>query len=169
MNPTKSNPKEGTQGLWPPTRRLLQAMLQYRGLVAVTVVLAVVLAGMAPLRPWYIQQAVDGPMRTGDLDALAGLGWLILGLLVLESLLRYGFGYLSVQLGQSVVLDLRQSLYTKLSRYRPGFYEARPVGSLASRVINDLEAIAELFAQGFLTMAGDVLQLVVVLVVVKPF
>ncbi|MEY3247377.1 MAG: hypothetical protein RIT39_1046 [Bacteroidota bacterium] len=165
MKSTKANELGGAQGLWAPTRRLLQAMLQYRGLVVVTVVLAVVLAGMAPLRPWYIQQAVDGPMRTGDLDALAGLGWLILGLLVLESLLRYGFGYLSVQLGQSVVLDLRQSLYTKLSRYRPGFYEARPVGSLASRVINDLEAIAELFAQGFLTMAGDVLQLVVVLVV----
>lgn len=153
------------QGMGSPTLRLLYSMLPYRSLVVVTVLLAVLLAAMAPLRPWYIQQAVDGPMKDGDFQGLASLGWLILGLLLVESCFRYLFGYLSVRLGQSVVRDLRLQLYRKLSRYRPGFYESRPVGSLASRVINDLEAIAELFAQGFLTMAGDILQLVVILVV----
>lgn len=158
-------PAQTPKGTGSPTLRLLYSMLPYRSLVLVTVVLAVVLAGMAPLRPWYIQQAVDGPMRSGDFEGLASLGWLILSLLLVESLFRYLFGYLSVRLGQSVVRDLRLQLYRKLSRYRSGFYESRPVGSLASRVINDLEAIAELFAQGFLTMAGDILQLVVILVV----
>ncbi|MGA1666908.1 MAG: hypothetical protein ACO39U_08000, partial [Bacteroidia bacterium] len=59
------------QGMGSPTLRLLYSMLPYRSLVVVTIALAVVLAGMAPLRPWYIQQAVDGPMKDGDFQGLA--------------------------------------------------------------------------------------------------
>jgi ATP-binding cassette subfamily B protein len=143
--------------------RLFLEMQPYGFLLSVTLILAIVLAGSAPLRPWLIQQAVDGPMTRKDLSQLAQYGWVILAMLLAESGLRYLFGYWSVQLGQSVVKDLRRKLFEHLSRYRPGFYESRSVGALGSRVINDLEAIAELFAQGFLTMAGDVLQLVVIL------
>ncbi len=146
-------------------RRLFTELLPYRTDLVITVILALVLAGAAPLRPWLIQEAVDGPVTTGDLEELSRYGMLVLGILLLESGLRYLFGYLSVRLGQAVVRDLRSRLYHHLSRYKPSFYDARPVGTLSTRVINDLEAIAELFAQGFLTMAGDLLQLVVVLTV----
>ncbi len=144
-------------------QRLFGEMKLYGFLLSGTVLLAIVLAGTAPLRPWLIQQAVDGPMTQKDLDTLAQYGWIILALLLAESGLRYLFGFWSVQLGQSVVKDLRRKLFEHLSRYRPSFYESRSVGALGSRVINDLEAIAELFAQGFLTMAGDILQLIVIL------
>ena len=144
-------------------KRLFGEMKPYSFLLTGTLLLAIVLAGTAPLRPWLIQQAVDGPMTRKDLASLAQYGWVILALLLAESGLRYLFGLWSVQLGQSVVKDLRRKLYEHLTRYRPSFYESRSVGALGSRVINDLEAIAELFAQGFLTMAGDVLQLIVIL------
>ncbi|MFM7747753.1 MAG: ABC transporter ATP-binding protein, partial [Bacteroidota bacterium] len=144
-------------------KRLFGEMKPYSFLLTGTLLLAFVLAGTAPLRPWLIQQAVDGPMTRKDLASLAQYGWIILALLLAESGLRYLFGLWSVQLGQSVVKDLRRKLYEHLTRYRPSFYESRSVGALGSRVINDLEAIAELFAQGFLTMAGDVLQLIVIL------
>ena len=144
-------------------KRLFGEMKPYSFLLTGTLLLAIVLAGTAPLRPWLIQQAVDGPMTRKDLASLAQYGWVILALLLGESGLRYLFGLWSVQLGQSVVKDLRRKLYGHLTRYRPSFYESRSVGALGSRVINDLEAIAELFAQGFLTMAGDVLQLIVIL------
>lgn len=104
--------------------------------------------------------------RAHDPEGFGQLGpiWLgYFGFVAGESGLRYLFGLWSVQLGQSVVKDLRRKLYEHLTRYRPSFYESRSVGALGSRVINDLEAIAELFAQGFLTMAGDVLQLIVIL------
>jgi len=143
--------------------RLFGEMKPYGFLLSGTFVLAIVLAGTAPIRPWLIQEAVDGPMTHKDLDQLAQYGWIILALLLAESGLRYLFGYWSVQLGQSVVKDLRRKLFEHLNRYRPSFYESRSVGALGSRVINDLEAIAELFAQGFLTMVGDVLQLIVIL------
>lgn len=144
-------------------KRLFGEMKPYSFLLTGTIFLAIVLAGTAPLRPWLIQQAVDGPMTKKDLYSLAQYGWIILALLLSESGLRYLFGLWSVQLGQSVVKDLRRKLYEHLTRYRPSFYETRSVGALGSRVINDLEAIAELFAQGFLTMAGDILQLIVIL------
>jgi len=144
-------------------KRLFGEMKPYSFLLTGTLLLAIVLAGTAPLRPWLIQQAVDGPMTRKDLASLAQYGWVILALLLGESGLRYLVGLWSVHLGQSVVKDLRRKLYEHLTRYRPSFYESRSVGALGSRVINDLEAIAELFAQGFLTMAGDVLQLIVIL------
>lgn len=145
--------------------RLLGAMKPYRFLLTGTLSLAIVLAVTAPIRPWLIQQAVDGPITRKDLGQLAQYGWIILAFMLAESGLRYLFGYGSVLLGQSVVKDLRRKLFEHLTRYSPRFYETKSVGGLGSRVINDLEAIAELFAQGFLTMAGDVLQLLVILMV----
>ncbi|MFM8318663.1 MAG: hypothetical protein ACKOAV_09870, partial [Bacteroidota bacterium] len=61
-------PKAGTvQAL----KRLYGEMKSYRFLLTGTLLLAIVLAGTAPLRPWLIQQAVDGPMTRKDLASLA--------------------------------------------------------------------------------------------------
>ncbi|MFM7379475.1 MAG: hypothetical protein ACKO2X_00015, partial [Bacteroidota bacterium] len=48
-------------------KRLFGEMKPYCFLLTGTILLAIVLAGTAPLRPWLIQQAVDGPMTRKDL------------------------------------------------------------------------------------------------------
>lgn len=150
---------------WSVLIRVLRLVHPYKSLFYTTVVLVILLAILAPLRPWLIQHTVDGPVTNGDLDGLLKFTLLMLGALLLESVFRYAFSYLSVWLGQQAVHDLRLSLYKHLVGKRLRFFDKTPIGTLTTRTVSDIETIAEVFSQGLLTIVGDVLQLLAVLAV----
>lgn len=150
---------------WSVLIRVLKLVHPYKSLFYTTVVLVILLAILAPLRPWLIQHTVDGPVTNGDLDGLLKFTLLMLGALLLESVFRYAFSYLSVWLGQQAVHDLRLSLYKHLVGKRLRFFDKTPIGTLTTRTVSDIETIAEVFSQGLLTIVGDVLQLLAVLAV----
>lgn len=157
-----SKPKYST---WSVLIRVLKLVHPYKSLFYTTVVLVILLAILAPLRPWLIQHTVDGPVTNGDLDGLLKFTLLMLGALLFESVFRYAFSYLSVWLGQQAVHDLRLSLYKHLVSKRLRFFDKTPIGTLTTRTVSDIETIAEVFSQGLLTIVGDVLQLLAVLAV----
>lgn len=150
---------------WSVLIRVLKLVHPYKSLFYTTVVLVILLAILAPLRPWLIQHTVDGPVTNGDLDGLLKFTLLMLGALLFESVFRYAFSYLSVWLGQQAVHDLRFSLYKHLVGKRLRFFDKTPIGTLTTRTVSDIETIAEVFSQGLLTIVGDVLQLLAVLAV----
>ena len=150
---------------WSVLIRVLKLVHPYKTLFYATVVLVILLAILAPLRPWLIQYTVDGPIGSGDLDGLLKLTMIMTGALLLESFFRYAFSYLSVWLGQQAVHDLRLRLYKHLVAKRLRFFDKTPIGTLTTRTVSDIETIAEVFSQGLLTIVGDVLQLLAVLVV----
>ncbi len=61
--------------------------------------------------------------------------------------------------------DLRNALFAHLQRLDAAFFDRNPVGRLMTRVLNDVEAINELFASGVVAILGDVLLLVGVVIV----
>lgn len=150
---------------WSVLLRVLKLVHPYKTLFYTTVVLVMLLAVLAPLRPWLIQYTVDGPITSGDLDGLLQFTLLMLGALLLESVFRYAFSYLSVWLGQQAVHDLRLRLYKHLIGKRLRFFDKTPIGTLTTRTVSDIETIAEVFSQGLLTIVGDLLQLLAVLAV----
>lgn len=150
---------------WSVLLRVLKLVHPYKTMFYATVVLVILLAVLAPLRPWLIQYTVDGPISSGDLDGLLQFTLLMLGALMLESVFRYAFSYLSVWLGQQAVHDLRLRLYKHLVGKRLRFFDKTPIGTLTTRTVSDIETIAEVFSQGLLTIVGDVLQLLAVLAV----
>lgn len=150
---------------WSVLLRVLKLVHPYKTMFYTTVVLVILLAVLAPLRPWLIQYTVDGPISSGDLDGLLQFTLLMLGALMLESVFRYAFSYLSVWLGQQAVHDLRLRLYKHLVGKRLRFFDKTPIGTLTTRTVSDIETIAEVFSQGLLTIVGDVLQLLAVLAV----
>lgn len=150
---------------WSVLLRVLKLVHPYKTLFYTTVFLVILLAVLAPLRPWLIQYTVDGPISSGDLDGLLKFTLLMTGALLLESVFRYAFSYLSVWLGQQAVHDLRLKLYKHLLGKRLRFFDKTPIGTLTTRTVSDIETIAEVFSQGLLTIVGDVLQLLAVLAV----
>jgi ATP-binding cassette subfamily B protein len=68
-------------------------------------------------------------------------------------------------LGQAVTFDLRQKLYAKILGFRARYFDRTPIGTLVTRMVSDIETIDDIFSQGLLTIMGDILKLVVVVVV----
>jgi ATP-binding cassette subfamily B protein len=61
--------------------------------------------------------------------------------------------------GQNALLDLRLTLFRHLQRLASSFYDRTPVGKLVGRTTTDVEALAELFSSGVVTILGDFVNL----------
>ena len=87
--------------------------------------------------------------------------WLVAGLygsiLLIQLLFHYAEMMVFERTGQSVTRDLRMQIFTHLQRQSSSFFHRNPVGRLVTRVTNDVEALNELFASGFISLAGDLL------------
>lgn len=146
-------------------RRVLSYARPYRGLFRWTIFLTVFIALISPVRPKLIQYTVDHYVMTPDIPMLVWMTLLMIGILIVETVIQYFQTYYSGFLGQSVVKDLRSKLFTHLSRFKLRYFDRTPIGTLVTRVINDIETIADIFSEGLLAIVGDLLKLLVVLVV----
>ncbi|CAN5530161.1 ABC transporter ATP-binding protein [soil metagenome] len=61
--------------------------------------------------------------------------------------------------GARAMADLRDRIFVFLQGLSLRFFDRTPVGRLVTRVTNDVDAVAELFAQGVLNAFGDLLTL----------
>lgn len=125
--------------------------------------MSVVLAGLAPLRPYLIQLSVDKYINGHLLEGLIWVSALQLGLLLLESGLRFWFLYRSAWLGQTVVNDLRKGVFRKILFQNIGYYDRTPIGTLTTRTINDIETINDVFSEGIISIVADVLTIVAIM------
>lgn len=145
--------------------RILSFTRPYRKSFYISVVLSIVLAGIAPLRPYLIQVSVDKYISNALWEGLLWLTTLQLAILLAESLLRFWFLYLINWLGQTVVNDMRKKVFNKVLFQDIAYYDKTPIGTLTTRTINDLEAVNDVFGQGVIAIVADVLTIIAIITV----
>jgi len=164
-------------------RRVFQFVKPYKLHFFSSLILSILLALITPVRPWLIQLTVDE--ATGKaVHAPALLHWSLLNtnitdakhfifavtilqivLLLVETVMRFFFTFLTSWLGQSVVKDMRVSIYTKIVSLNLRQFDTTPIGTLTTRTINDIESINDIFSDGLIPIIADLLSIVVILVV----
>ncbi|MCX7649539.1 MAG: ABC transporter ATP-binding protein/permease [Flavobacteriales bacterium] len=144
-------------------RRLLAEARPHWKLLAFTWVLMGVASLISPLRPWLIQEAFDRYVVQLHLPQLFRFSAGIFGLLMLETLVQFGLSFYSATLGQNIVHRLRTRLMSHLLGFRTRYFDNTPVGTLVTRVVNDLETISGVFSEGFIQVVGDLLKILTAL------
>ena len=135
----------------------------YKNRFWISVILAIVLAALTPLRPLLIQRTVNEYI-VGEIPRMEILVTMIqLGIILVETALRFGFTFLTAWLGQAVVMDLRLATYDKILRLHLSQFDRTPVGTLTTRTVNDIESINDIFAEGLVPIIADILSIVCVL------
>jgi ATP-binding cassette, subfamily B, multidrug efflux pump len=146
-------------------RRIFSFTGPYRKTLLLTMTLAIVLAFLAPLRPYLIKVSVDKYIKSSDWQGLVWICAFQFILLPVESLLRFWFTYRTNWLGQTVVNDMRNSVFRKILFQNISFYDRTPIGTLTTRTINDIESINDIFSEGIISIAADVLTIVSIITV----
>ncbi|MCH8331913.1 MAG: ABC transporter ATP-binding protein, partial [Bacteroidetes bacterium] len=88
----------------------------------------------------------------------------LIGLLCVESVFRYYFIYMTSWLGQAIIKTLRTGVFDHIIRLRLSYFDSTPIGTSTTRTINDVETVNDIFSQGLITMIGDILVLISVLI-----
>ncbi len=143
--------------------RLFQLVAPYRFAFIVAAILTVTLAPLSILRPYLIQQMVDDYVFKGDPTGLTRIAIIVFALLLVETVFRYGFSYVTSWLGQSVIRDLRVRIFRHITSLRLSYFDRTPVGTSTTRTINDIETINSVFSEGVMTIIADLLTLFAVL------
>ena len=152
-------------------RRIFYFARPYKNKFYGSLILSVVLAIMAPLRPLLIQLTINNGIKdTKQGTFINGPGGFIIevtiiqiALLLIETLCRFFFTFLTASLGQSVVKDLRVTTYDKVIHLNLGQFDKTPIGTLTTRTINDIESINDVFSDGLIPIVADMLSIVSVL------
>lgn len=146
-------------------KRVLKFVGPYKKYLWLSVSLTVLMAFISPLRPLLIQYTLDNFILDPDPGMLLTMTLIMIGVLVFEASGQFGSTYVTNLLGQYVVRDLRKSVFNHISRLRIKYFDNHPIGTLVTRVVNDIETIASIFTEGVVIVFGDLLQLTVVLIV----
>jgi ATP-binding cassette, subfamily B, multidrug efflux pump len=150
-------------------RRVVGRMLTYlrphRWKMLLAFVLVIIETGITLLLPYLLSLAIDDHISVGDFNGLTRIALLIAGLFVGLFFTSAGQRYLLSWTGQRVLASLRAELFQHLQRLPMGYHDTHIVGVTVSRVINDVAEINELITQGLITMLGDLIILVGIIVV----
>ncbi len=150
----------------------------YKKYLYFSIFLALLMAAIAPIRPYLIQITVD--KATGK-DVLIP-DWLKLFLsnhhlsdienfviavtffqivfIVLETIIRFCFTFITAWLGQNVVKDLRNNVFSKILDLPLSKFDTTPIGTLTTRTISDIESINDIFSDGLIPIIADLLTIV---------
>ena len=126
-------------------------------------ILAIIISGLTPIRPYILQQIIDLDIKSGQKKDLVFHTSILFGLLILESSLRYVFVYATSFFSQNIVNNLRKKVFSHLMRLHVQYYDETPVGRLTTRTINDVETINEVYSDNFFTIVSDILTIIFVL------
>ena len=162
-------------------QRVFQFVKPHRVQFYSSLVMAVLLAFFTPIRPYLVQLTVD--TATGKPTHIPHwLDWILfkpdvhsLGqfiatvtvfqivFLLIETLVRFGFSFITSWLGQRVVKDMRVSVFNKILGLNLKQFDTTPIGTLTTRTINDIESINDIFSDGLVPIIADLLSIVVTL------
>ncbi|QTD37120.1 ABC transporter ATP-binding protein [Polaribacter batillariae] len=119
----------------------------------------ILLAIVALLNPYLLKKTVDFYIVDKDTQGLVNNVLLMLGILVLEVLLRFTFIYFANWVGQHIIRDIRAKTFRHILQFRMSYFDTNSVGKLVTRVVSDIETIAAFFSSGVFTIVSDVLQM----------
>ncbi len=149
-------------------RRVFQYASPYKRRFYLSVALALILAGFSPVRPLLINYTLkkvnieDGNVPV-LMDFLLTITIIQIVFLFIETATKFIFTYTTSWLGHKVVKDIRVKVFEKILHLNLRQYDKTPIGTLTTRTINDIEAINDIFAEGFIPIIADFLSVIAIL------
>lgn len=145
-------------------RRVFGYASPYKKKFYLSVVLAIILAVITPVRPMLIQFTVNEYITNEMARMLINITLIQMGLIMVETVMRFFFSFTTAELGQSVVKDMRVATYRKIMNLNLSQFDKTPIGTLTTRTINDIESINDIFSDGLVPIIADLLSILCVLV-----
>lgn len=144
-------------------KRILSYMTPYKRQFYFALFLTLFLASISIFRPKIIGELVGNYVANKDKDGLLIGTLIVVVLLITEAIGSFYRTYISQELGQNVIRDIRNQVFDHITKLKLHFFDNNPLGMLVTRVISDIETIADIFSQGFIMIIGDILTIIFVI------
>ena len=143
------------------TRRLMRYARPYWKDLSIAAALLLLITVGEQVQPLLIRWIIDGPVGRGDAAGVLPLAGLFMLSLVWVFALQTWQTIQTKGMGQNIMLDLRDELFSKIHAQPLRYFDKNPVGALMTRVIYDVETLNQFFTAGVSAVFQDFFTLVV--------
>jgi len=163
------NAAHGTQEQRPFSRATLRRIAVFarphRSRLIAFLVISVLGAALAVATPVLAGRIIDAIVSGGPLSLVIWLAVLIAGIAVAESLSGIVQRWLSANLGENLILDLRAAVFDHVQRQPIAFFTRTRTGALVSRLNNDVIGAQRAFSDTLSGVVGNLVTLTLTLIV----
>ena len=164
-----------------PMKRLLKYMKPYRRTFVICLALVLALTGLELVKPIIIGDAIDqyitgeksevllaegreqweaGEQAEERYSGVLKAGALYLGVLLLLFAFNRMQTLMLQKMGQDIIYDIRNELFTHVEKLTMRFFDTTPVGKIVTRLTNDVEAINEVFSNILVKLFRNVVKMI---------
>ncbi len=136
----------------------------YKLKFSIAVIATVLLAVAAAADPYILMYTINEFTASKDINQLLDNTLLLIAVLLLQVLLQFAFIYYANWVGQHIIRDIRAKTFRKIMGFKMAYFDTTSVGKLVTRVVSDIETIANFFTQGVFMIVSDILKMLVVAV-----
>jgi ATP-binding cassette, subfamily B, multidrug efflux pump len=162
---SSGNDLKGQVFNWDVVVRLLAYLRPYSKQMAFAFIAMLAVTGLTLLTPYLLKVIVDQYITQADRSGMIRISLItagsFAGLYIATALQQYLLSWV----GQHVLANLRSDLFRHLQHLSLSYHDTHIVGVTVSRVMNDVATINELLSQGIVTLIGDILVLVGIIVI----
>jgi len=145
--------------------RLMSFAKGYKLKFSIAAVSTISLAFVSAINPYIIGETVNDFVTNQDISNLVYYIKILLTIVFAEVLLQFMFIYFANWVGQHIIRDIRAKVFRNINSFKMSYFDTTSVGKLVTRVVSDIETIANFFTQGVFMIISDILKMLVVIVV----
>ncbi|WP_369800479.1 ABC transporter ATP-binding protein [Tenacibaculum sp. Bg11-29] len=138
---------------------------QYRTRFIIATTSTILLALFAVLSPILLMEAIEDFVTHKDLTRLLYYTIAMLIVLLIQVVFQFSFIYYANWVGQHIIRDIRAKTFRKILSFKMSYLDNSSVGKLVTRVVSDIETIANFFTQGVFMIISDILKMILVIIV----
>ena len=155
FNSYKDDEQSSQTGKLKTMKRLFSYLLAYRRTILLVLLIMTFCVFVSLLNPLFIEAAIDDYISKGNRP---GLYRLITLAAVLNLLMILGVKtrmYVMAKVCNSILVTIRQELYTHIQTLDFNFFDSRPTGKILARIIGDINSLKDVLNNFVTTLIPD--------------
>lgn len=137
-------------------KRLLTLMGNERRNLYIAMIFIFINAGLNLIGPYLLGYTVDHYVVTKQFDGVIKFSFILLGIYAVALVSGYTQAQLMGRVGQRMLFNLRNAIFTKLQELPIDFFNQNKAGDLISRVNNDTDKINQFFSQSLVQFMSSI-------------
>ena len=146
-------------------KRLFSYLLAYKGQILIVLLLLLYGVVISLINPILIEDAIDVYIKNSNIPGLfrfIGIALIANVLVVVAMKVRM---YIMAKVCNSILLTIRQQLYTHIQKLDFQFFDSRPTGKILSRIIGDINSLKDVLSNSVTTLIPDMVTVIAVVVI----
>lgn len=148
-------------------RRLLSYIRPYRVRLVLAAIALIITTSTSLVFPYVIQNLIDSVLQTKDHALLNRIALGLVLIFILRFFSAYIENFMLEYVGERVVIDIRNDLYTHLHQLSVRFFANRRSGEIVSRLASDVSLVRNTLTNNMATVLSQILTLSGALIIVS--